>query len=484
MSEKPRNLLDRSLNLFSDVREGEGVTALLMLTNVFLLLFAYYVIKTVREPLIIASGGAELRSYASAAQAGVLLLFIPLYSLVASRLKKVRLILGVTAFFIVNLEIFFLLAQFNIPNLGFYFYIWVGIFSVSIIAQFWSYANDRYTRAQGERLFPLIALGATIGGATGPQLAKQLFKLGIDEYSMLHVAAGLLMLNLVLFYWIHQRFNAASPSEAHDDAPSEKKDVIGDLLDGFRLVFQKRFLTKIAVVILLLNLVNTVGEYVLSKTFEDASRAHVTETLPEASAIVSGADVAIAQAQSQGSEAVAAEEAKVKAAKKETKKAFKAHIGSLYADFYSFVGLLTLLLQAFVVSRLVKFFGIAGALFVLPIIALGAYSVIAIGAGLTITQWVKTAENSTDYSIMNTGKALLWLPTSRDEKYKAKQAIDTFFARLGDALQALIVFVGLTYFDFSVANFATLNIVLVCLWLVITASLVREYKTLAAETEG
>ena len=61
---------------------------------------------------------------------------------------------------------------------------------------------------------------------------------------------------------------------------------------------------------------------------------------------------------------------------------------------------------------------------------------VALGATLGVVRWIKTAENSTDYSVMNTAKQLLWLPTSREEKYKAKQAVDSFFVRFGDLLAA------------------------------------------------
>src|SRR6187549_1498747 len=92
--------LDRVLALFTDVRAGEGATAVLMLVNVFLLLVCYSVIKTVREPLILLGGGAEVRSYAAAGQALLLMGFVPLYGFVASRVDRMKLIVGVTLFFV------------------------------------------------------------------------------------------------------------------------------------------------------------------------------------------------------------------------------------------------------------------------------------------------------------------------------------------------------------------------------------------------
>ena len=57
-------------------------------------------------------------------------------------------------------------------------------------------------------------------------------------------------------------------------------------------------------------------------------------------------------------------------------------------------------------------------------------------------RWLKVADNSVDYSLGNTTKQALWLPTSREAKYKAKQAVDSFFVRAGDVVQAGLVFAG------------------------------------------
>src|SRR6478735_12535804 len=104
MSQKSR--LDRFLSVFTDIRAGEGTTVVLMLANIFLLLVCYSVIKTVREPLILLGGGAEVRSYAAAGQAILLMGFVPLYSWFASRVDRVKLLIGVTVFFVACVELF------------------------------------------------------------------------------------------------------------------------------------------------------------------------------------------------------------------------------------------------------------------------------------------------------------------------------------------------------------------------------------------
>jgi AAA family ATP:ADP antiporter len=89
----------------------------------------------------------------------------------------------------------------------------------------------------------------------------------------------------------------------------------------------------------------------------------------------------------------------------------------------------------------------------------------------------KVLENSTDYSIQNTARHALFLPTSREAKYKEKAAIDTFFWRVGDMLQAGFVLAGI-WLAFTARQYAWVNIALVCLWLMLVAGIYREHRKL------
>src|SRR6185437_12674107 len=94
---------------------------------------------------------------------------------------------------------------------------------------------------------------------------------------------------------------------------------------------------------------------------------------------------------------------------------------------------------------------------------------------LGIVRILKIFENGTDYSIQNTARQALFLPTSREAKYKAKEAVDTFFVRIGDVLLAGIVFVG-TKLAFSISRFAAISVVLTLAWLLVTVAIYREHK--------
>jgi AAA family ATP:ADP antiporter len=389
------------------------------------------VLKTVREPLVLAYGGARLKSYAAAFQALTLIAYVPLYGWVASRLPRQRFLMSVILFFVGCIQLFFLAGKMHVPYVGFVFFIWVGIFSLTTIAQFWSYANEIYSRPEGERLFPLIAVGSVAGAPLGAALAEYLFTQGVRPYAMMEIAAGLLLLHLGLYRVVNARVNAGA-------AQTEQEPMGGG--NGFAMVFGSRYLGLIALLLVLLNLVNTVGEYILGDAVVIAADARVA-------AGVAGFD----------------------------KEAF---IGQFYGNYFFWTNVATILIQAFVVSRVVKRVGMKGVLLALPIVSLCAYSTAAAGAGLLALLYVKIAENSADYSINNTAKQMLWLPTSREEKYKAKQAIDTFFVRTGDMLAAGLVFLGTRVVHQGVASFARANIVIVAAAIVVAVLLLREYQRL------
>jgi len=446
--ERP-SVLDRLLNLFADVRAGEGVTALLLLLNMFLLLAAYYLLKTIREPLILTvPGGPEAKSYSAAAIAGVLMVLVPVYSAVASRVSRLRLINGVTLFFILCLIAFFILNASGVP-IGIPFFIWVGIFNLVIIAQLWAFANDVYTIEEGKRLFAIVGIGASLGAIAGSFVTGELVKV-YGPYPFMLGAAALLGLSMILTNIVNARERglrgAAAPGDLADaqgkpaaaSSSEEPSRVQGR--GGFTLVFQDRYLFLIGILMLVLNLVNTTGEYILGKT--------VVGIYSAAQGAAGGMDE-------------------------------KKLIGQFYGNFFTWVNIISALLQAFVVSRVLKWFGVRVALLFLPAVALAGYLSMAFIPILGIIRSVKMAENSLDYSVQNTTRNALYLPTSREAKYKAKQANDTFFVRMGDVLSAGLVFAGTTWLGFRQGQFALVNVALVLVWIALAVAVGIRFRSLA-----
>jgi AAA family ATP:ADP antiporter len=438
--EGSKSTLEKLLSTFTDVRSGEAQKALLMTLNIFLILTSYLIAKVVREPLILSGGGAELKSYASAIQVVLILGVVQIFGWLAANFPRRKLINTVTLFFVGCIIAFYITLVIFGPWNGVVYFLWVGIFSLVVIAQFWSFANDVYTPEQGKRLFVLIAFGASAGGIFGPMLAGFLLDL-VGLYNLLLVSAAVLLVSLALTNLIISR-EESEPSTGAPDGPAEEEPPMSKE-GAMKVVFQNKYLLMIALLILVSNFVNTTGEYVLGRGVQ------------EAAAELAAAPGAAADAD-------------------------KVFIGSFYAGFYTIVGFVGLLLQLLVVSRILKYFGVRVAIMALPIIALGTYVSIALFPILLVIRWGKTAENATDYSLNNTVRHILFLPTTREEKYKAKVAIDSFFVRAGDVLSAGLVFVGVTWLAFSISHFAVICLVLVAVWLVLAFLIGIEHKKLVA----
>jgi ATP:ADP antiporter, AAA family len=133
------------------------------------------------------------------------------------------------------------------------------------------------------------------------------------------------------------------------------------------------------------------------------------------------------------------------------------------------------LVQMLAVSRIIKFLGVGGALFIHPLIALVGYGSVFFSPSLGFVRNVKVLDNATDYSLNNTLKQALWLPTSREAKYKAKEAVDAFFMRAGDVLAAGLVFVG-ERLAFAIPTFAAVNVGLAVVWFLVLGRLAPENR--------
>jgi len=421
-----KSLIEWVLSPIADVRREEVTSALLMTLLMFLLLAAYYELKTAREVFILSQGGAEVKSYSSAGQALLLLILVPAYGAFASKVNRERLVTWVTLFFVANLALFALASQAGL-RIGIAYFLWVGIFNVMVIAQFWAFANDIFTPEQGKRLFPLIGVGSSLGAWVGSVRAGAI----VDSSGPLRLLLGggaLLVICTLLARIAGRVTQRMEPAEV---AASAAKPLGKE--GGFELIRKDRYLLLIAVLTVLLNVVNTSGEYLFGRyVVEQAHLLHGT-----------------------GPEFAAARE---------------RFIGDTYSRLFSTVNLLGFLLQMFVVSRVFKFLGVGKSLFIHPVVAMAGYLLMMRAPSMQLMFGLKVGDNSIDYSLGNTTKQALWLPTSREAKYKAKQAVDSFFVRAGDVIQAGVVFVG-ERLALAVPAFAAVNVVLAGAWLAVVALL-------------
>ena len=447
--------VEKTLRLFTDVRAGEGATALLMFANVFLILLAYYFIKPLREGWVSVSdfegvSKMEVKAYSSFAQSLFLLLVVGWYAKLSDRWSRTTLFTRATLFCISNMVIFWFLQPNlffgNLPFMGVIYYLWVGMFGVFVVSQFWTFCADIYTDERGKRMLPFIAIGATFGAATGSWIVDQLVASRlVPTEALLLVATLPLFISIVLMRMVDKR-------ESRDDAVSGaepkseegKEPTKASIWSGAKLVLVSKFLLLAALVTLFTNWVNTNGENLLFQVVQENLAMQATDA------------------------GIVGENEMLEFTRDETT--------AFYGNLYFWVNIVALFLQAFVASRLLKYGGFAAILLILPVIALVSYTVMALIPVLMIVKWLKTAENATDYSLNNTSRHVLWLPVSSAMKFHGKPAIDTLYVRLGDGMAALTVLAGLHLFTLTTQQFFAFNAFLVVCWLVVGVMLVKEHK--------
>lgn len=288
---------------------------------------------------------------------------------------------------------------------------------------------------------PVVAIGATAGAASGSWVTERLVATGWVPTEWLLIAALVpLSASMFLTRLISRRESIPEGDVPSKPAPTEEKSG----RSAISIVLSSRFLLATALITLLLNWVNTNGENLL---FEFLQRSLAQDAV---------------------SQGVEGEEALL---------AFTRSGTTLfYSGFFLWVNVVALLLQGFVAARLLRYGGFGAALMLLPVVALVSYTAMAVVPILALVRAMKIAENSTDYSINNTARHVLWLPLDAETKYKGKTTIDSLFARLGDGFAAVTVLVCVQLLVLPIESFILINISLVVLWLAFSLIVVREHS--------
>jgi AAA family ATP:ADP antiporter len=290
----------------------------------------------------------------------------------------------------------------------------------------------------------VIAIGATSGAAFGSWITENLVESGLFDTEWLLLAAMIpLAVSIVISRIVDGRMHEQTAGTKA--APSPEIEDSGR--NAISIVFASRLLLATALITLLLSWVNTNGENLLFRVVQEflkgqALKGGVSDTN---ALLVFTRDGTTA----------------------------------FYGNFYFWVNIVALLLQAFVASRLLKYGGFGVILLTMPVVALVSYTAMAFIPILAIVKVMKIAENSTDYSINNTARNVLWLPVSAELKYKGKPTIDSLFVRMGDGIAALTVLVGVQLLALSTQSFFVLNVVLVFIWIVVAFVVIREHRRIS-----
>jgi AAA family ATP:ADP antiporter len=422
-----------------------------MISNIFLVLTAYYLIKPVREGWLAISDiqgftKLEVKAYSAFAQSLVLIAILPGYAWLAAVLPRRRLILTVGSAFGFLLVVFWSaqpgMPLAAIPFVAVVFYLFVGIFSVTLVAQFWAFTSDMYGPERGKRLFPLIAVGAAGGAVFGSWLGENLMRSSsIEAFDLIIIALAPLIAALALATWSDKRGTYGDPSAWTTDRWEEPAAPTNQ--GAMNLIISNKYLLATAMMILTFSWVVASGDNILFGIVQETIQEDLT--------------------------AQSLDPAAYSSALKEATTAF-------YSNLYFWVNLSALILQSFFVSRILRFGGMPMLLLTTPFVSLIAYATMAFTPILGLIKVMKIAENSSNYSVHNTARHMLWLPTTKEMLYQAKPTIDTLFVRLGDGLAALTIMIGTRVVKLDYLDFIGINLALIIIWIGLSIYLQREHR--------
>ncbi len=392
------------------VKAGERTPLLWSFLYFFCLLCGYYMLRPVRDEMAI-EGGVQHLPWMMTGTFLTMLAATPVFGWLSARLPRVRLLLAVYGFFIANLMVFYavMTSQWHPEWVARVFFVWLSVFNLFVVSVFWSLMADIFTPAQGARLFSVIAAGGSAGAILGPILTAGVTY--VVPIPMLMLCSALWL--AVCVWCIHRldQWGRQHPNRAIDRS---EQSLGGSMWAGIGLVARSPYLCGICGYLLFLTMSATV------LYLEQAALIGREITSPEART-------------------------------------------RLFAGVDLTVNLLAFVTQLWITNRLVLRFGLAAALLALPVLsgfgflALGGSQ--ALGLFLLFTVMRRVGE----YAVSMPAREVLFTVVSREEKYKAKNFIDTAVSRGGDASTGWALS-GLKALGATTAQLASLLVPFMLLW--------------------
>jgi len=395
----------------------------------FAVLSAYYVIRPIRDEMGVAGGVSNLPWLFTGTMIGMMLVNPPFAALV-SRLPRTRFVSIAYRFFAGNLVLFFVLLQVGSEAqniwIGRIFYIWSAVFNLFVVSVFWSFMTDLFSRGQGLRLFGFISAGGTLGGIAGSSLTATLVG-HIGPTYLLLVSVALLE---VAGLSVRQLSRLSENLRTRRQATQQEEVIGGSAVAGIAHAFSSTYLLNISAFMLLYTILSTF------LYFQQASLVEATMT-----------DRAV-------------------------RTAFFARVDLL-------VNVLTLAAQIFLTARTLKSLGVALSLAALPIMSAAGFLALSLWPTVAAVVWFQVLRRAGNFAITQPSRQMLFTVLSREDRYKAKNFIETFIYRAGDQIGAWS-YALMGYFSLGVAGTALVAVPISLVWLLNSLWLGRRQEKLSA----
>ena len=408
-------LLRRLVN----VRAGEVQAMLFACAYFFFLLFGYYILRPIRDEMG-AAGGVDNLAWLFTGTLVSMILLQPIFASLVARYSRRTFISISYHFFALNLVGFYI-ALGALPAtshvwIGRVFYIWAAVFNLFVVSIFWAFLADIFSQEQGKRLFGFIGVGGTLGGIAGALFTSLLVE-SLGQRNLLIASAVMLELALVCTFVLGQTAVARDDGvqAASQAEPAPEQAIGGSALAGFRNVARSPYLRGISVYMLL---------FTVLSTFLYFQQAELSTLY---------------------------------FADREARTAFFARI-----DLW--VNILTLVTQAFLTSRLIKWLGVGLTLALLPIMTVLGFGALTIAPAMSIFVAFQVLRRAGNYAVARPTREVLWTVVPREDKYKAKSFVDTAVYRGGDQLGAWFYTLLSSILGMGLAAIAGVAIPLAAIW--------------------
>ena len=354
----------------------------------FCLLSAYYVLRPMREAMAVASGPDTI-PYLFTGTFVTMTLATPVFGWIASKYPRRVFLPWVYAFFIANILLFWAVFSYAIANdidyvwMSRVFFVWVSVFNLYVVAVFWSFMADIYSRDQGRRLFGMITSGGSIGALIGG-IATSILVGPLGFENLLLVSAALLLLAVYCIGRLRHWYEVEHQGEAGDNITSHKP-LGGSPLNGIKAVFSSKYFAAMAISTVIASLLGT------------ALYMFAAELVEEAITDVDGRT-------------------------------------RFFSNMNNAINALAIIGQLFIVKHVVARFGVGVSLSLLPILSVVGFAVLALEPTLMVVAVLTVIRRALGFGFSKPTSDMLYSVVTPEEKYKAKNFIDTTIYRGGDLI--------------------------------------------------
>ena len=408
-----------------DVRRDEVKALAWGWLYVFALFLAYYVLRPIREELGVA-GGVDNLPWLFTGTLIAMLLLSPAYGYIVKNRSREKSIAVSYRLFMAVLLVFLVLLLVTTPAqqvwIGRAFFIFVSVFNLFVVSVFWSLIVDVFNNEQGKRLFGFLAAGATIGGIAGSAITSVLVRF-VDQSWLLVISILLLEVAVLA----SKKLSGTNTGFSEGNVKVEEKEAIGGgILSGLTHTFRSPYLLMIAAFML----INSV-----TQTFLYFQQAGLAE----------------ANFQERAARTI------------------------FFANIDLLVNVFTLIFQFFIVGRLIKVSGVTFVLCALPIVCILGFTILAIYPTIATLVAVQVLRRVGNFGLSRPARELLFVSIPREDRYKAKNFIDTFVYRGGDQIGSW-AYAGLSAIGIGMAGIAIVAVPLSVVWLGVSVWLGRRQQ--------